>query len=144
MKVLPVRFRGLESLSPAGSRALFGEALAALRAQLSPERFEWLGAHLVYVRACEQADRVSLEFARTHEFLRRRGSGQSDGLVLVEDQKLPGFGVDLGIVEADHAALTIPSLLSNSSVSERKAFTRALLREVFSRPMAAQPAAHPP
>ena len=61
------------------------------------------------------------------------GTGQNDGLLLQEDMKLDGAGVDLGIVASDHASLTVAGLLSKSTATDRKVFTRALFREIYER-----------
>jgi len=84
-----------------------------------------------YVRSFREKH-VAAELAMSRLFLSSFGSGDNDGLMLKEDMMLPD-GVDLGVLDSDHASLTVSSFLSKSSAKERKAFTRALLREVYDR-----------
>jgi len=125
------RFKGLSALEPRQTCDCFDGALAQPRpAALS----DWLRGHVFYVRAWEAAGDVSPELQVTHGYLSRRGSGLSDGLVLEEDMKLDAVGRDLGVLKGDHAAFTVSGALSNSTAAERRAFTRALLREIFEPP----------
>lgn len=127
----PVRLRPLESLTRRDSEATFTAALSALHARLPPREVEALEARIFYVRS-SQGDSVAPVLALPHLYLSSKGSGRNDGLLLEEDMKLDE-GVDLGVLEADHAALTVSSALSNQPPELRRAFTRALYREVFSR-----------
>jgi pimeloyl-ACP methyl ester carboxylesterase len=125
------RLKGLPSLSPSTTKATFAAALAKPR----EEPFNaWLASRVFYVRSWEAAGDVAYELAITHEFLSKYGSRHSDGLLLEEAQKLDGVGRDLGVLKGDHAAFVVRGPLSNSSADERRAFTRALLRLVFSQP----------
>jgi len=130
-RVLPLPRRGLESLSLSRSKQLFQAELDAVRARVTPEGLERLFARVFYVRSWEGRGSTSFELAVTHAYLRDFGSGQNDGLLLQEDMKLEGAGVDLGVVASDHASLTVTDLLSTSTAAERKAFTRALFREIY-------------
>ena len=62
------------------------------------------------------------------------GRRPCDGLVLVDDMMLDDFGVDLGVLEGDHAALTVSSRLSNGTSARRRAFTRAVWRVLYEKP----------
>lgn len=124
----PVRVKGLQSLSQRDAKALFREALASLRARHTDAEVERVLRHVFYVRS--STSEVSSILLVTHEFLNRQGSGRNDGLVLIEDQKLD-VGVDLGTLDADHAALTVAGPISNRPAEYRKAFTRAMFEECF-------------
>jgi hypothetical protein len=56
---------------------------------------------------------------------------ESDGILLVKDQKFDQFGVDLGVLNVDHVGLTVISLFSKTSEADRKAFTRTVLDQVY-------------
>lgn len=122
------RLAGLESLTRAEARALFTQELEALKAKTTEEERAALFRRIFYVRSSDK-EKVAAELTMGHALLSLFGSGQSDGLMLEEDMKLK-VGIDLGVVEADHADLTVSSFLSNSTPQQRKAFTRALLRQV--------------
>lgn len=131
LREVPLPFRGLEALAPARARALFGVALTEARSRLSPEDLIRLSSRVFYVRSQETVSGVAPELAVTATVLSRLGA--NDGLLLERDMMLDGFGVDLGVLRADHAALTVASPLANSTSRERRAFTRALLGEIFER-----------
>jgi hypothetical protein len=61
-----------------------------------------------------------------------KSKGENDGLLLPEEMKLDD-GVDLGVLDADHASLTVSSFLSVTTAEERRAFTTAVYREVGRR-----------
>lgn len=131
MRVPIVRnMKGLRSLSTTESRSVFTEALTALEANTSPEQRMQLFSRVFYVRSAHEQSLLPAELALTELLL--RGAGPNDGLVTQNDMKL-GRGVDLGVLDADHASLTVSSFLATSSVEERRAFTRALLSEVGAR-----------
>jgi pimeloyl-ACP methyl ester carboxylesterase len=132
--ILPVRFAGLDSLKRTRARALFDAALSGLDATLTDDERAWLANRVFYVRSKEKVGQVAFELALTHAYLGQCGTGENDGMLLTEDMKRDDFGVDLGVLKGDHGALTVSSFLANSSRRERRAFTRALLREVFERP----------
>ncbi len=136
---LPAPLAGLDSLQPGDARPAFVAALAHARATLSPAEFGHLSSRIFYVRSVAQKDHLSPVLGPTHGLLCERGSGQSDGLVLAEDARLDGCGVDLGVVPGDHAALTVSGPLSNATPHQRRAFTRALFREVYGARLAGRP-----
>jgi pimeloyl-ACP methyl ester carboxylesterase len=127
---LPVHF-GLEALTREKARALFKLELEALRRKAPQETIDFVFSKVFYVRACSGDGQVALELLPSYEFLKRQGSGKNDGLVLVEDQRLYEGGTDLGVLDSDHGSLTVSSFVSASTPRQRRAFTRALLREVF-------------
>ncbi len=53
--------------------------------------------------------------------------GPNDGLVAVEDQSLPGFGTNLGVLECGHGDLTGRSRLRSSARHLPRALTESLL-----------------
>ncbi len=56
---------------------------------------------------------------------------ESDGLLLVKDQMFSTFGKDLGVLNVDHMGLTLSGVFTNVSSSDRRAFTRAVLSQVY-------------
>lgn len=124
-------WRGLNSLTTHEARRLFDDELANVRTKVTPDGLERLFARVFYVRSWEARGHTSFELALTHGYLQGFGSGQNDGLLLQEDMKLDHAGVDLGVVASDHASLTVSGLLSKSTAADRKAFTRALFREIY-------------
>jgi pimeloyl-ACP methyl ester carboxylesterase len=125
MPVLHEAFKGISSLTRQQAQSAF--------ANLAPpaELADWYRRRVHFVRSFETTGQVSTELGVTHAFISRHGSGRNDGLVLEEDQLLPGVGHDLGVLRGDHAAFTIASPLSNGTTASRKAFTRALLWTLF-------------
>lgn len=66
----------------------------------------------------------------THAFLRQ--FGPNDGLLLADAMKLDE-GVDLGVLDSDHAGLVLSSFLTSSTPERRQQFTNNLCREVSGR-----------
>jgi pimeloyl-ACP methyl ester carboxylesterase len=128
-KVRPLRSPGLTSLTTGGAKAAFTTALRGVEA-LTAEQQEQLFSRIFYVRSAHQANAIAAELSVSELLL--RGQGPNDGLVSSSNMKL-GMGVDLGVLDADHAALTVSSFLSVSSQEERRAFTLALYRELDRR-----------
>ena len=120
---------GLASISTTGSREVFRDQLAALRRDLPPGDFERLSSRIFYVRGAVSRSSLSMELRPTHRLLDRYSP--NDGLVVASDQKLDGIGTDLGVVDADHAALTVAGLLSSSTTDYRRGFMRALAGDVL-------------
>ena len=130
VKSLPIpllhdAFRGPMTLTREKAEASFRAATPSMT------MLDWYQRHVRYVRSSETTGLVSQELALTHAFVATHGSGRNDGLLLEEDQWLPGIGHDLGVLRGDHAAFTVSSPLSNGTSQTRKAFTRALLKQVF-------------
>ncbi len=102
--------------------------------KLPKDEKELLSKKIFYVRSYKLRDQA-FEVSMTGEWL-KNNYGPNDGLVLTSDQYLPSFGQDAGSVIADHADLVL-HLTSKFKTKEddksaRKAFTRALLRMVYS------------
>lgn len=123
--LLHAAFKGLDTLTRGRAEAAFR------RVQVPADLAGWCARRVHFVRSMETTGQVSAELGLTHAFLSRHGSGRNDGLLLEEDQALPGVGHDLGVLRGDHAAFTIASPLSNGTTQSRRAFTRALLEELF-------------
>ena len=129
-KVKLLRGPGLNSLTTENSHALFSSALEAVTADLSPSERAFFFSRIFYVRSAHRQGALAAELALTELIL--RPSGESDGLLPPEEMKLQD-GVDLGVLDADHAGLTVSSFLSVTTPAERRAFTTALYREVGRR-----------
>ena len=126
--VLPNFFKGLASCGPKVNE-LFQEKLLKL---LQSQRTE-LNSRIFYVRSSEALVDVSLIMKASWDLcvkLTTGGSGRSDGLADPAKMKIDGFGIDLGELIGDHALFTVP-ILPSIKVFNRKAFTRALIREIF-------------
>lgn len=120
--------QGLRSLRTDQAERVFVEAVDAAVINLSDAELERLFSRIFYLRSAHQTGgKVAAELAATE--LALRGHGANDGLVPSQKMKLD-WGVDLGVLDADHASLTVSSFLSTSTSEERKAVTRALYREV--------------
>jgi hypothetical protein len=109
------------------------------------EAYNTLSSRIFYVRSFIPDDATpswGVRLVRSFcESAVSRGS-PSDGLLNISDQMLNifseygrQFGVDLGILEADHVELVVAGMTSNSNKTTRKAFTRALLKKVFEKPI---------
>jgi pimeloyl-ACP methyl ester carboxylesterase len=123
------RINGLVSLTREEATRLFTEELTKLRAKATEDEVKKIFTHVFYVRSSASRG-VSGELKGSQLFLTMFGSGASDGMMLAESMRLPD-GVDLGVLDSDHAGLVVSSFLSSSSVAQRRAFTRALLRELY-------------
>ena len=61
-------------------------------------------------------------------------SSANDGLIEIQNQLLnvePRFGIDLGVLRADHIELVVGGIFSQSDRNHRTAFTRALLESIY-------------
>jgi len=109
------------------TRDLFVENIRSL----SPVDHEQLNAKLYYVRGASSLLRINPLLAPSYAML--RPYGPTDGVSFTRDQKLAGIGTDLGVVPVNHWDLFASMPPANSPASFRKTFTRALLKEVFTR-----------
>lgn len=117
------QFKGLRTLTRKRSDGAFRAAPVA------PDLEGWYRDHLFFVRSSETTAVVAAELTLTHAYLQR--FGRNDGLLCEGDQLLDGVGRDLGVLRADHGALTVAAPVSGFTTETRKAFTRALLAELF-------------
>jgi hypothetical protein len=143
---------GLSSLRRDISRASFKDVYQNLLNYLKTE-FSYLGDTKPYEKLSELSQKVFFVRGSHHPRSQNLSWGlnavlffcqsglmddvENDGLLNVEDQILglfPTFGVDLGILEADHIELVVSGLVSHSNKAHRKAFTRALLQTVYQNP----------
>jgi len=114
------------------SRYVFGNAsrTAELETELSDRVFYIRGAH----RPCEK--NLSFGLNIVYLFLEKNVmcDVENDGLMEVKNQILgidPFFGVDLGVVDADHIQLVISGISSNRNAKYRRAFTRTMLKAAY-------------
>lgn len=121
---------GVRSLSTQEARETFAQALARLTTSHDEAERAALFSRVFYVRSRQGETSTAAELVPTHAVLSLRG--ENDGLVAMTDMRLDD-GVDLGVLDADHAALTVSSFLAVSSSDERRHFTTALFREVGRR-----------
>jgi hypothetical protein len=121
------RWQGLLSLRPTEVRPLLVRAIHNL-----PERTrEMLSDHFYYVVGTQDADDIEYLLQPTFRILENL-YGENDGLLLSDEQMYDGFGHDLGHLYADHTDLVgSTALLTNAPRGYRKAFTRALMRQLF-------------
>jgi pimeloyl-ACP methyl ester carboxylesterase len=129
-RVRPFRGEGIDSLTTEQAKRCFGDALEALSKRLTPSEWAVLFARIFYVRSAHDQASMAAELALTELLLRKYGP--NDGLVPQSEMKL-SFGVDLGVLDADHASLVVSGMMSTSTVERRRSFTLALFREVGRR-----------
>ena len=123
--------KGLTSLNEQVMNAKFQERTSKLKMALSPFKFNLVSQKIYYVRSYKNRSDVSPILYFTHRYLEKTG-GKNDGLLLLKDQYLEQIGVDLCVLYADHADLTVTSPLSTMPREARYAFTRALMSEIYS------------
>ena len=128
--VRPLRRPGLSSLTTGSSHDTFKAAIQSVTERLTAEERAFLFSRIFYVRSAHRQSALGAELALTELMLRPKG--ENDGLLPPEEMKLAD-GVDLGVLDADHASLTVSSFLSVTTPEERRAFTTALYREVGRR-----------
>jgi hypothetical protein len=115
---------GIESLRTDVARETFAAALG----RLSPEQREKVSARVAFARGEAAPGQMALQLRPFGHYLQRHGL--NDGMVTADDQRIAGFGTDLGVIPgADHVALMVSGWLSNQPASYRRAFTRALFVE---------------
>lgn len=117
---------GLASLRTKDSRRIFGEATS----RLSEHDRLAISEKVSFVRSYQKSGTVTEGLKATHAYLSDH-FGPNDGLLLPEDQILPGLGRDLGALDADHSDLVFSESWSDASRHTRHAFTRALLRQIL-------------
>jgi hypothetical protein len=126
----PIR-DGLIALEPVKMRTLFNGKIAALKAKLTPDQYADFSGRIFYVRGHSTDAGTAPVIKLTHSYLDHQGSGDNDGLVLVEDQKRDDIGVDLGVMDTDHGGLTCGQPMTYVTGEQRKAFTRALFEILY-------------
>ncbi len=129
-KVRPLAKPGLRSLTTGQAKSAFVLAMDAAARSLTEAEWARLFSRIFYVRSAHREGSLGAELAITELILREHG--ENDGLLPPGEMKLDE-GVDLGVLDADHASLTVSSFLSVTTVEERRAFTTALYREVGRR-----------
>ena len=126
-KVKPLAGPGMRSLTTEQAKHTFATALQKLSQRLTRAEWDRFFAHVFYIRSAHGEATLSAELALTEAIL--RSDGPNDGLLTPAHMKL-GYGVDLGVLDSDHASLTVSSFLATSTPAERRAFTLALYREI--------------
>ncbi len=102
-----------------------------------PRELEHLSQRMYYVRSSlSDESELSWGLRIVRSFCKSEtGSGiPNDGLVATSDQTpdaLASFGIDLGILEADHIELVVSGAVARGTQERRRAFTRALLHTVM-------------
>ena len=126
-KVKPLAGPGLRSLTTEEAKHTFTMSLQKLSQRLTRAEWDRFFSHVFYIRSAHGDATLAAELALTEAIL--RSQGPNDGLLPPALMKL-GYGVDLGVLDADHASLTVSSFLATSTPAERRSFTLALFREV--------------
>jgi hypothetical protein len=119
-------WKGLRSLTTAASRPRFPMALS----KLNPDDVALISQKVFFVRAFQEHEKTAWQLQAMRLFI-ENFYGESDGVLKPEDQLIEGFGTDLGVLDSDHFDLTETGPHVNSPASYRRAFTRALLRQIF-------------
>ena len=127
---LAAHWAGLQSLRPADIQGLFREALTALGQNQTPTDLEWLNHHTFYIRGSQRPPNVIRMLVPTNLYL-QLVAGDNDGALAVGDQRLAGFGQDLGVLDADHEDLVSAPAVVSTSVDYKRAFTRAMFRTIL-------------
>jgi pimeloyl-ACP methyl ester carboxylesterase len=122
--------KGMHALTRRASETVFNVALEQLRSRLSPAEQQALFERVFYVRSRINQAAVAAELSPTRGYLDQ--FGPNDGLLLADSMRL-SEGVDLGVLDSDHAGLVISSFLTSSTPERRRGFTHALCREVSRR-----------
>ena len=129
------RFFGLSPLGIEGLKSLTTQEVDRI---FSPEMIQKLAAQSVPIyflrtsqKIREEGNSVSLSILGFAKYL--SSYGDNDGLVTVERQKLQGVGVDLGIIDADHADTVLNPPSSNTPSSFRYALTDAIFVYLMTR-----------
>jgi pimeloyl-ACP methyl ester carboxylesterase len=128
VQIRPLRSAGLNDLTTEKSQEMFSNELAQLAVRQSEDEQNAIFSRIFYVRSKHQDSRLGKVLAPSELLLRMKN--QNDGLLMPDDMRL-NRGVDLGVLDADHASLTVSSVVSVSTPAERQRFSRALFEEVF-------------
>lgn len=140
---------GLQSLRPIEAlktnEQAFSNFLSYLRResigreiQLMEDKMRWFSDRIYYVRGAHNDNETLSLGLKTVLFLCKEPLDyftKHDGILRIADQIfLPSahFGVDLGILDADHIELVVSGIFSRSNARTRQAFTRALLSQIYS------------
>jgi hypothetical protein len=136
-KTCPKKLPKVHLYCNGGYRSLLTEvSKLRLQRQLSSLTEDQLGLlfeRMRLVRTSESGRDVSFFLRFTNKQLEKK-RGPNDGVVLLEDQKIPGVDLDLAVMKADHVDLVTDWILSNRSGAFRRSFTRALFLELLNLP----------
>jgi len=126
-QLLAVRMPGLVNLGTENARAVMGEAIAAA----APEDKEALRERLFYIRSVEAPWQTVFYMIGTNRYLTRK-YGENDGVLLEEDQLLPGLGTDLGVMHhIDHSDFVMCFPYSGAFRSTRSAFVHTWVQYIL-------------
>ncbi len=115
---------GLARLTRSASRSFWGETL-----ERHADAIPIVGPKTFFVTAEVRPSRLRL-FARAFARYLLAYYGPNDGLVVLEDQSLPGLGKDLGPLHAGHADLTRTFFSTRAKRRVRKALVQSILMTV--------------
>lgn len=113
---------------------LFEAAFKNFEVKTSSEQKKILNQRIFYVRSQQADDNHAYPMHLARKFVRRTSELKeaNDGFLPISAQMDARIGIDLGVVQADHASLVLGWIGSLSRL-DRKAFTRALFKMVFTR-----------
>jgi hypothetical protein len=121
-------WKGLWSMTTREAGPTMDAALAAA----DPADVQAISDRLFWVRGVQTDEKkCSWQLQAMHYFV-NKFYGESDGVMLPADEMINGLGTDLGVVTSDHFDITErnPGVVATPE-SYRRAFTRALMRELF-------------
>jgi pimeloyl-ACP methyl ester carboxylesterase len=137
---------GVRSLEPKRAETTFQQVFETFERVLSKEERDFISNQIFYARSYEKKKNLGFgvqfvlqgcvnEFLDCEtpcaECLKSESHAYHDGLLKIEHQKFGTFGIDLGILKADHLDLTGDGYISNTSQKDKEAFTRALIKSIF-------------
>lgn len=115
---------GMAMLTRSASRSFWEETL-----ERHADAIPIVGPKTFFVTAEVHPTRLRL-FTRASARYLLTYYGPNDGLVVLEDQSLPGLGTDLGPLDAGHADLTRTFFSTRAKPRVRKALVRSILMTV--------------
>ena len=124
---------GMARLTRSASRSFWEETL-----ERHADAIPIVGPKTFFVTAEVRPSRLRL-FTRAFARYLLTYYGPNDGLVVLEDQSLPGLGTDLGPLEAGHADLTRTFFSTKAKRRVRKALVRSILMAVGQAEPEAEP-----
>lgn len=116
---------GLLSMTTKAAKAL----VRTIKAQ-AMSYSEGISDKIFYISSEEKNSKLSYLVEGSGSYLSTY-YGKNDGLLLVKDQVVPGFGKRIMHLECDHLDLVTTSRVSNKPYSYRNEFTRALIKHIF-------------
>jgi pimeloyl-ACP methyl ester carboxylesterase len=97
-------------------------------------RYDEVSSKIFYVRSLKDYPQLpSTAHYYFSFFYRSIDYSGSDGLLRVEDQQDERIGRDLGVIVADHCTLTVNTWFGGADDSDKRAFIRALIQNVYEK-----------